>query len=166
MSIAQSLLPELAHEMAGTRKELERVPEDKFGWKPHAKSMSLCRLASHLAEVPSYGTAVLANSEFDILPAGKPYVPNEIGSRKEILALFDKNLEGLQEALGGMSDGDMLQPWTLLKGGTKVFTLPKVAVLRSMCLNHNIHHRAQLGVYLRLVDVPVPSIYGPSADEQ
>lgn len=165
MSIARSLVPELEHEMSTTRRVLDRIPDGRFDWKPHAKSMSLGRLATHLAEVPSYGSGTMRATELDIMPPGGKYVGVSLGSKAEILALFDKNLAEVKGLMAEASDADYMVPWTLLKGGNKIFTLPRIAVLRSMMFNHNVHHRAQLGVYLRLLDVSVPGTYGPSADE-
>jgi len=166
MSISQMLLPEYDMEMATTRKTLERVPEDKFGWKPHDKSMTLGRLAGHLAEMPGWGALTIAKDSFDVAPPGAPpYAPPNFKTRKEILDLFDKNTADARAAIAGASDENLGKPWTLLSGGKTIFTMPRVAVIRSMIMNHNIHHRAQLGVYLRLNNLPVPSVYGPSADE-
>ena len=167
MSIAQSLLPEFDQEMAGTRKELERVPEGKFDWRPHPKSMLLGRLASHLAELPSWGQYALELTELDIAPPGAPAPgANNLGTRAEILALFDKCSAATRKAIASAADADWMVPWSLKKGGATIFTLPRIAVVRSMVMNHMIHHRAQLGVYLRLLDVPVPGLYGPTADER
>ena len=166
MSIAQSILPELEHEMAGTRKLLERVPDGRFDWKPHPKSMTLGRLASHLAELPGWGQYTMEVTELDIMPPGQPKATGaSLPTRAEILALFDQNLAAARKAIGAGSDADFMVPWTLQKGGATVFTLPRVAVIRSLVLNQNVHHRAQLGVYLRLQEVPVPGLYGPTADE-
>jgi uncharacterized damage-inducible protein DinB len=166
MALNQALLPEFDHEMANTRKTLERVPDGKFSWKPHEKSMEMGRLAIHLAELPGWTEHTLTNDSLDINPpGGEGYKPTELKTRKEVLELFDKNVASARAAIAGASDAEFMKPWTLLNGGKEVFTLPKVAVLRSFVLSHSIHHRAQLGVYLRLNDVPVPSIYGPSADE-
>jgi len=161
-NLSQSILPEFDHEMENTRKSLERVPEDKFSFKPHAKSMSLGALATHLATINHWAEAILGLDSFDVSTAP----PNpELKSRAEVLAAFDKNTATARKAIADATDANLLKPWTLTAGGKTVFTLPRVAVVRSFLLNHNIHHRAQLGVYLRLNDVPVPSIYGPSADE-
>ena len=166
MPLNQALLPEFDLEMANTRKTLERVPEDKFGWKPHEKSSSMVALATHLAMLPSWGAITIQSDSFDIEPAGEPPPRNEPAkSVKDLLEKFDQNVATTRDALASASDEDLLKTWTLLKGGKAVFALPRVAALRSFVMNHNIHHRAQLGVYLRLNDVPVPSIYGPSADE-
>ena len=160
------LIPEFDHEMANTRKALERVPEEKFGWKPHEKSMSLGRLASHLAEIPSYTSRTMESESLDVRPPGQPpYQPLTTASRAEVLELFDKNVAAARTALAAASDSQLMTPWTLLAGGQPMFTLPRVGVVRGMILNHLIHHRGQLSVYLRLTGVPVPSLYGPSADE-
>jgi uncharacterized damage-inducible protein DinB len=167
MPITQALLPEFDHEMANTRKALERVPEDKFAWKPHEKSMALGRLATHIAELPGWIPQTLESESFDVAPPGAPpFQPKTAGSRAEILEIFDKNVAAARAAIGGASDAQWMVRWTLLRGGQAMFSLPRIAVFRGMMMNHTIHHRAQLGVYLRLNDVPVPALYGPSADEQ
>lgn len=166
MAIKDSMLPEFDQEMAVTRKVLERVPDDKLDWQPHAKSMSLARLAGHLAEIAGWGVMTLTQDSIDLAPpGGQAYVPQIPKSRQEILDKFEAGLKQGREALANASDETMMQPWSLLRGGETLMTLPKVAVLRTWVLSHNVHHRAQLSVYLRLLDVPVPSIYGPSADE-
>lgn len=162
MPISQSLLPEFDHEMAGTRKTLERVPEDKFGWKPHEKSMLLGRLAQHLSEIPGWAKPTL---EQDSLDFSGEYQPPPVGTRAQLLEAFDKNVAQARALIAAASDERLAQPWSLSSNGKTMFTLPRVAVLRGFIMNHMIHHRAQLGVYLRLNDVPVPSLYGPSADE-
>ncbi|HZU33552.1 MAG TPA: DinB family protein [Candidatus Angelobacter sp.] len=161
-SINQSLLPEFDHEMANTRKSLERVPDDKLGYKPHAKSMSLGALASHLATINHWAEAIFSKELFDVSTAPKN---EEFQSRAQMLAAFDQNTAAARKALASASDAEMMKNWSLMAGGNTIFTMPRVAVVRSFLLNHIIHHRAQLGVYLRLNDIPVPSIYGPSADE-
>ena len=166
MSIGQSLLPEFDNEMANTRKTLERVPDDKFAWKPHEKSTSLGDLTTHLSNLPVWTVHAIERDALDIQPPGEePFRATPITSRDDALAAFDKNVAAARAAIEGASDERLLGPWSLLKGGATILTLPRVAVLRSFVMNHVIHHRAQLGVYLRLNDVPVPSIYGPSADE-
>ncbi len=166
MSLSDALLPEFDHEMANTRKSLERVPEDKLDWKPHTKSMTLGHLAGHLAEIPTWGTTMFNKESFDMAPTDGPaYEPFKAKSVVEALERFDKNVADARAAIEGASDETLLRPWSLLHGGNTVFTLPRIAVLRSFVMSHSIHHRAQLGVYLRLNDVPVPAIYGPSADE-
>jgi len=158
----QAILPEFDHEMANTRKSLERVPENKLNFKPHAKSMSLGALATHLATINHWTEAIMGTDSFDVSTA--PPTP-ELKSRAELLAAFDKNTATARNAIAGATDAQLTKPWSLLSKGQTIFTLPRIAVLRSFILNHTIHHRAQLGVYLRLNDIPVPSIYGPSADE-
>jgi Uncharacterized protein conserved in bacteria len=166
MSISDTLLPEFEHEMANTRKTLERIPEDKFDWKPHEKSTTMGGLGSHLANLPSWANLSLNEDSFDMNPPdGPPARTPQATSLKELLETFDKNLATAREAIAGASDEQFFKTWSLLSGGKEIFTLPRIAVLRSFVMNHSIHHRAQLGVYLRLNDVPVPSIYGPSADE-
>jgi len=166
MPLNQSLLPEFDHEMANTRKTLERVPEDKFDWKPHQKSFSMVALATHLATLPSWGGMMFESDSFDLAPKGEPMPANEPAkSVEDLLARFDKSIAGTRAALARASDEDLLKTWTLMKAGETVFALPRVAALRAFVMNHNVHHRAQLGVYLRLNDIAVPSIYGPSADE-
>ena len=151
--------------MANTRKTLERVPEEKFGWKPHAKSGTMGWLAGHLANLPSWAVLTLEKEVLDMQPAGPLPKIEPPKNRKELLELFDKDTAAARAAIAGASDDDFMKPWTLLKGGQKVMWLPRMAVVRSFVMNHNVHHRAQLGVYLRLNDVPLPAIYGPSADE-
>ncbi len=166
MPISQMILPEFDHEMENTRKTLERVPEDKFAWKPHEKSTSLGGLATHLANIPSWTAQTFDRDELDIAPPGQPpYRVEEAKSRAVLLEAFDKNVAAARAALQAATDENWQGKWSLLHGGKPIFTLPRTAVMRGFVMNHMIHHRAQLGVYLRLLDVPVPSIYGPSADE-
>ncbi len=166
MSWNEALLPEFDEEMAHTRKSLERVPEDKLNWKPHEKSTPMGRLAVHLALLPSWAKTTIEQDSFDIQPPGaSPYQMPTANSRKEILAMFDKNVTEARAAIAKASDAHMAKTWTLLYSGKTVFSMPRLAVLRASVMNHMIHHRAQLGVYLRLNNLPVPSIYGPSADE-
>jgi uncharacterized damage-inducible protein DinB len=166
MSISESLLPEFDHEMANTRKTLERVPEDKFDWRPHPKSTTLGYLATHLGFLPGWAVNAINLESLDLAPGGgpPPKVP-AAASRQEVLDMFDKNVTEARAAIAGASDEHLLKPWSLLMGGRTIMTMPRIAVLRGMVMNHNVHHRAQLGVYLRLNDVAVPAIYGPSADE-
>jgi uncharacterized damage-inducible protein DinB len=166
MSISRALLFEFDHEMANTRKTLERVPDDKFSWKPHEKSMSLGGLATHLANIPSWTAQTFDRDELDIAPPGQPpYRLDEAKSTAALLEAFDKNVTSARAALEAATDENWQGKWSLLMTGKTIFTLPRTAVMRGFVMNHLIHHRAQLGVYLRLLDVPVPSIYGPSADE-
>ena len=163
MALSKALLPEFDQEMANTRKTLERIPEDKLAWKPHEKSMPLGRLAGHVAELPGFATTTIEKDSLNLsMGEFKPLIAT---SRQQVLDAFDKKVAEARAAIAGASDEHMMKPWSLEFNGKTVFTMPRVAVLRSMMLNHIIHHRAQLGVYLRLNNVPVPAIYGPSADE-
>ncbi|MCA8977457.1 MAG: DinB family protein [Planctomycetes bacterium] len=162
MSIAQSLLPELQHEAATTRRVLERVPEASFAWQPHPKSMSLHDLAAHVANIFSWGKMTLATSELDV---ARPFPPRAFATTGALLADLDANVEAYRAALAQATDADLCADWTFRAGSQVFFVQPKVAVLRGFVTNHLIHHRGQLSVYLRLLDVPVPSIYGPSADD-
>lgn len=162
MSINQTILPEFDHEMANTRKSLERVPDDKLSFKPHSKSATMGGLATHLATINHWAEAIFGQDVFDVSTAPRT---EEMKSRAEILASFDRTTAVARKAIASASDAHFLKPWTLKAGGNTIFTMPRIAVVRSFLLNHGIHHRAQLGVYLRLNDIPVPSIYGPSADE-
>jgi uncharacterized damage-inducible protein DinB len=166
MSISQSLLPEFDQEMQNTRKALERAPDDKWGWKPHEKSGTLGWLASHIATIPEWAVMTLNTENFDYAPpGGSSYQPPKIENRQQLLAAFDKGAAETRAALAAASDQDFMKEWSLLAGGKVVFTLPRVACLRGMIFNHLIHHRGQLTVYYRLLGVPVPGLYGPSADE-
>lgn len=166
MRLSEALLPEFDNEMANTRRTLERVPEDRFDWKPHEKSTAMGGLSSHLANIPSWAVYAVEKDALDIAPVGEPPLKTpQAKSREELLEAFDKNVAAARAAIEGASNEHLLENWSLLAGGNTVMTLPRIAVLRGFVLNHNIHHRAQLGVYLRLNDIPVPSIYGPSADE-
>lgn len=153
--------------MANTRKILALVPDDKFDFTPHEKSMKLGRLAGHIAEMPDWSVSTVEATELDIRPVDGPcYEPFVPETRDEILAAFDKHVASAQEAIRGAGDDDLKVPWSLLMGGKTLFTMPRIAVLKNMVLNHIIHHRAQLGVYLRMNGVPIPGMYGPSADDQ
>ena len=166
MAIKDMLLPEFDQEMAGTRKTLERVPEGKPDFRPHEKSMTLARLAGHVAEVPLWAVMTLTRDTLDLAPAGQPQMQAGVmTTRAALLADFDARVAEARKALENTSDADFMKPWSLLKGGHTLMTMPRIVVMRSFVMNHLIHHRAQLGVYLRMNNVPLPSIYGPSADE-
>jgi uncharacterized damage-inducible protein DinB len=166
MSISQSLLPEFDQEMANTRKVLDRIPEDKLDWKAHPKSNTIGWVSKHLADLPSWATATLKHESLDVAPpGGEPFKLPEAKSKQAMLELFDKNVADARTAISAASDADYMKTWTLLKGGQKIFAMPRIAVVRSMVLNHSIHHRGHLCVYLRLNNVPVPALYGPSGDE-
>ncbi len=167
MTISERLLPEYDQEMAGVRKTLERVPDDKLSWKPHDKSMSMQQLASHIANLPNWTVLSLKQDQFDMNPPdGEPATTPQANSQQELLEFFDKNSTAARAAIAAAADEDFRKDWSLLSGGHTFFTMPKIAVYRLFVMNHIIHHRAQLGVYLRLNDVAVPALYGPSADEQ
>lgn len=166
MALRDGLLAQFDHEMVGTRNTLERVPEGKPDWAPHPKSMKMGRLAGHLAELPGWTVETITRDSLDIHPANGPqFQPLVMTSRAQLLEAFDKNAAAARAALAGASDENLLGSWALLAGGQQIFSMPRLAVLRSFVLSHIIHHRAQLGVYLRMNDVQVPSLYGPSADE-
>jgi uncharacterized damage-inducible protein DinB len=162
MPLVEALLPEFDREMSLTRKILERVPEDRFDWKPHQKSYSLGQLAQHVATIPMWGSATLNQSEID-LGGSDRLAP--ITTRAALLTLFDGHVAGTRAALVGKTDAELNAPWTLKNSGHVVFSMPKASVWRSFVISHLIHHRAQLGVYLRMQDVPLPALYGPTADE-
>lgn len=166
MSYDDALRSEFDQEMANTRKVLERVPDDKLDWQPHPKSHTIGWNANHLANIPDWLVHALATPELDIAPVGgEPYIPPNATNRREILETFDRNVRAAREAITQASEEHMAQPWTLSHAGTPVFTMTRSAVLRQVILNHIIHHRAILCVYLRLNDIPVPGMYGPSGDE-
>jgi uncharacterized damage-inducible protein DinB len=163
MTMSQALLPEFDNEMKLTRKALERLPDDKFQWKPHPKSMTMGRLAGHLAELPAFGTAIIQTEGINF-DKGE-YKPAVVNNRAEVLELFDKNVAATREAIMGATDDHLRQPWHLIYQEKKLFEAPRGAALRGMAMNHIVHHRGQFSVYLRLNDIAVPSTYGPSADE-
>ena len=166
MKITDLLLPEFDQEMANTRKTLERVPDNKLSWKPHPKSWAMGELATHIANMTGWLTDVVTKDSFDIAPAGAPpYKEEPVASQSELLTRFDKSVSSARAALAGASDEALMAQWSLLKTGAPLFTMPRITCIRSFVMNHCIHHRAQLGVYLRMNDLPVPATYGPSADE-
>ena len=164
MAISQGLLQEFDREMATTRKMLERFPEDKVEWRPHETCMTLGRLAGHVAELAGWTTVTMNQDKLEMDPS--TYKPNIISSRAEALKQFDETVKAGRAALAGASDETYMKPWTFVARGQTVFTMPKIAVLRSFVLNHMIHHRGQLAAFYRIAGVPVPSLYGPSKDEQ
>lgn len=160
VSIAETLLPEFDQEMATTRKVLERLPTDKGKWKPHPKSFPLAHLAQLVASMPGWLTRTVLDTEINLASfSGYTYEKTE-----NLLEVFDKNVSEARKALKSAKDADLTVPWSLKHGDHVIFTLPRSAVLRQT-INHIVHHRGQLTVYMRLIDVPVPSIYGPTADE-
>ena len=165
MPIAQALLPEFEHEMKTTRTVLERIPVDRATFRPHPRSWTMGDLGAHLANLPVWATLTLTQTEFDTAPAGAP-PPRGPGfqSVDELLHRLDGNVATARGHIAGASDADMMVMWSLKRAGATIFTLPRAAVLRTMVLSHMIHHRGQLTVYLRMCDVPLPPIYGPTAD--
>ena len=162
MAIRDALLADYDHEMGTTRRLLERLPDHRLAWKPHERSMSLGALATHLSRIPEWAGAILNESSFDL--EAVPPNADEQTSRAGILASFDAT-RARTRAWMDKSDGEYNALWTLKRGGQQLFSVPRVTAFRSFVLHHIIHHRGQLSVYLRLNDVAVPAIYGPSADE-
>jgi uncharacterized damage-inducible protein DinB len=166
MNYAETILPEFDREIASTRKVLERVPEDKLDWQAHPKSHTIGWNANHLAEIPGWVAGVLTAPAWDIAPiGGEPYQAPKLTSRQEILDLFDRNVAAARKAIAAVKDDQLPQPWSLLNAGTPFLTVPRATMMRSFVLNHLIHHRAILCVYLRLNNIPVPGMYDPSGDE-
>ena len=161
MSLSETFAQELQQEAVATRKMLARVPQDAFDWQPHEKSMPLGRLAGHIAELPSLAGPILTMDELDF----SGFMPFRPASVSELVERFDKNIADAVKQLQNQPDEHLSKPWRLLSGGKVFFEMPRVAFIRTMLLNHLIHHRGQLSVYLRLRGVPLPSVYGPTADE-
>jgi uncharacterized damage-inducible protein DinB len=163
MAIVDALLPEFDHEMAVARKVLERVDDAQFGWKPHERSMSLGRLATHVAEIPQWGHTILNEPEFNMVDG--EYKPTVTSTTAEVLDLFDRQVKTIRGILVAKTDAELMSTWTFKQNGKELFGMPRAAAWRSWVMNHLIHHRGQLSVYLRLTGSKVPGIYGPSADE-
>ena len=163
MPINESFLGELQHEAKLTRTMLERIPEEKFSWKPHEKSMSLGQLSSHIAEIPGWTVTTIDDDELDF--AKLDYKPVELKSREQLLKMFDDNIAKAVESLKKANDETLMGNWKMRSGDQIFFDMPRTQVLRGFILNHGIHHRGQLSVFLRLNNVPLPQIYGPTADE-
>ena len=165
MIYAETILPQVDREVANTRKVLERVPEDKLDWQAHAKFHTSGWNANHLAEILGWVEGTLTATSWEIAPiGGEPYQAPKLSSRQEILDLFDRNVAAARKAIAAVKDDQMTQPWSLLIKGTPLFTMPRAAMIRGFVLNHLIHHRAILCVYLRLNNIPVPGMYDPSGD--
>lgn len=159
-------MPEFEHEMATTRKMLERLPENRLDWKPHPKSNTIGWNACHLAEIPGWGASILAEPYYDMNPpGGEPYRTPSLTTRGEILALFDAGVTAAKKAIAAVDEASVMAPWQLRDNGTVLLEMPRAVAFRTWVLSHSIHHRAILSVYFRMNDVPVPAIYGPSADE-
>ena len=165
MAIIDALLPEFDREMGLTRRALERVPDGHFEWRPHPTSVTLGRLAEHLTEMPQWAMMTMTQGGIEMTTQRPPDYLRP-ASRAAVLAQFDTYLKAARPAVVDRTDAEFMAPWTLKAGGKEVFTMPKIAVMRNFVLNHMIHHRGQFTVYLRMLGVPVPSIYGPSGDEQ
>lgn len=166
MTLGSAMLAEFDHEAANTRRMLERVPADRLDWRPHPKSMTMGQLANHIASLAGWSTVVLSTAGVNLAsPEARALQPPAVDSVQALVERFDRNVAAARAAIAGVSDAALAEPWTLTHGAHTLLTMPRGAVLRSMVMNHGIHHRAQLGVYLRLQDIPVPGMYGPSADE-
>ena len=166
MRIGQTLLPEFDAEMANTRRALAQVPHDRFEWKIHHKSNSLGWVANHLADIPSWVDMSINQDAFDIEPvAGKPYATPTDDTTQQVLERFDRNVAQARTLLEAVSDEHLLESWKLLRQGQELMSMPRLAVVRMWVLNHSIHHRGCLCVYLRVNDIPVPGMYGPSGDD-
>ncbi len=166
MNYAETIVPDFDQEMAKTRKVLERLPEDKLDWKAHPKSHTIGWNANHLAEIPGLVEGILARQTLDLAPpGGEKYQSPKLTSRKELLDLFDRNVAAARKAIAAVKEEEMAKSWSLLQAGNEIFSAPRTEVIRGLILNHLIHHRAILCVYLRLNDIPVPGMYGPSGDE-
>ena len=163
MAMTESVLPEYDHEVAITRRVIERVNPEQLGWSPHGRSMTLGRLASHVVEIPAWGQTILHDAEFD-MGAGETG-PRNLTSVTDMLAQFDETVKKVRARIGTMTDAEWRGTWTFKNRGTVVFTMPRFAAFRGWVMNHMIHHRGQLSVYLRQTGSMVPGIYGPSADE-
>ena len=166
MTIAETLLPEFDREMATTRRLIERVPDDRLTWQPHPRSMALGALSEHLGQLALWGRLTINESGVDLEQMGRPPGYEGLATREALLRHFDTETAACRAALVGRTDAELMAPWTLRRGGQTFFTMPKATCWRTFVMNHVVHHRGQLSVYLRLLDVPLPSIYGPSADEQ
>jgi len=167
MQISQLLLPEFDQEMASTRKVLERIPNDKLDWRATPKSNTIGWVGSHLVEIPSWVEGTLSGDSWDIQPpGGEPYRTPVLTSHEQMLAEFDKHVPAARAAIANTPDEEFFKEWSLLMEGKPLFTMPRYTVIRSFVINHTVHHRAFLLSYLMLNGVPVPGMYGPSADEQ
>jgi len=164
MGVRDSLLPDFDHEMAVTRRVLERVPEHALAWRPHEKSFDLGGLALHLAVIPRWGRAILQRESYDLAESSgqRPEGPPSCAA---ILETFDRHVAEVRRELVERSDAELMAPWKLLRGGQLVMSLPRIAAFRSLLIHHLIHHRGQMTVYLRMQGVPIPPIYGATADE-
>jgi uncharacterized damage-inducible protein DinB len=161
--LTEPMTGEFRQEAATTKRVLERVPADKLTWKPHPKSMSLGQLALHVATIPGGIAKIAQADEFDVSHANFNFPPP--ANTAEILAALDASVQAAEACLGGLDDSAAMRTWRMMRGEKEIFAMPRIAMLRTIMLSHWYHHRGQLSVYLRMLDVPVPSIYGPSADD-
>lgn len=166
MSISAQMLPAFDHIIEGTKQHLEVIPDDRLDWRPHEKSWTIGELGTHLANLPMWTMATLGQDEFDVAPADGEEPPPQpaYGSSAEMVAGLEENAAAARETIRSTPDEGFMKEWTLLVGGEARFSMPKIAVLRSFIMDHLIHHRGQLTVYLRLLDVSVPQTFGPTAD--
>jgi len=162
MNVRESLLPEFDHETTMTRVVLERLPEAAFEWRPHPKSYTLGGLATHLAQIPHWGTSILTKDFYDLASST---TREPLTSLQAVLDTFDGHVREVRSALVGLTDGQLLQPWVLRRAEKIVLSMPRVSALRGFVVRHLVHHRGQMTVYLRLNGVPLPPLYGPTADE-
>jgi uncharacterized damage-inducible protein DinB len=165
VSLKEAMLAEFDAEVAVTRKVFDRLPDLAFAWKPHERSMSLGALATHLAQIPHWGTTILQQDGYDMPPDARLPGDYSKASKAEVIEMFDGHTSEVRRTLLGMTDAELYAPWSLTSGGSVVMSLPKISALRRFLLNHLVHHRGQLTVYLRMHNVPLPPLYGPTADE-
>ncbi|MBM3751668.1 MAG: DUF664 domain-containing protein [Acidimicrobiia bacterium] len=163
--MAPGLLPEFDQEMAVTRRLLERSPAGSFDWTPHPKSFTLGALSTHLTRIPRWGERILTQPDYDLTSAPATPPPPH-ATPAEVLAAFDAAVGAVRQLLTTLSEAELQAPWQLKRNGDVMLTVPRVAAFKSFVINHSVHHRGQLSVYLRLLDVPVPAMYGPTADER
>lgn len=161
--IRQGMIKEMQHEASQTKRMLERIPVDQFNWKPHEKSRAIGQLAIHVAQIPAWTSRILTSTDFDIMTFRRE-VP-EVKTADDLISISESNVQKAIEDLQNASDEQMFAPWTFRRGDHIILSLPRVAAIRSMAINHLVHHRGQLSVYLRLLNIPVPGMYGASADE-
>jgi uncharacterized damage-inducible protein DinB len=164
MAIRDALIAELKHESELTKKMLLKVPMEQHDWRPHAKSMTIGRLATHIAETVHWAGEIAANDEFNF--AGAVFSGGTAANQEELISILQNNLDTATKLLSSMDDDALNKLWVVKRGEQLIFTLPKKAAIHSWSINHQIHHRGQLSVFLRLLDIPVPGMYGPSADEK
>jgi len=163
MAVKDSLLPEFDQEMAATRQVLERLPEQAFAWRPHPDGYDLGGLATHLAQIPEWGTSILRRDQHDLAEPGERPAP--LTTVAAVLDRFDRHVTAVRAALIETADGVLTAPWSLRRGGQLVLSMPRIAALRAFVLHHSIHHRGQMTVYLQLQNVKLPPLYGPTGDE-